>query len=874
MILRFLVIFVMINHSFVIFGQTIVKAKILSSFDKSPVAFATIFVNNTSIGSQANENGKFTLIIPDGINKQVILSSIGFETLVQRVESTTLEIFLKPADNQLADLSVSVKKDKKWQKNYAIFEKVFLGETPAAEKCKVLNPWVIDLKKNEQVYSASANLPIEIENKYLGYSLKWDLKKFISSPTSFSINGNSQFVPMIANSEKEKKIWEENRQSTFEGSLIHFLKCLYQKKTYEKGFRVYVENEIFKGQNRTNKFEAELNVKKRIVEINLDKLVTFTDKYAEIPFTTLLEIHFLEKKEKYQQRYADILHEVSWLENSKKKIRFDENGQLEEVNAMTLSGAMANARMAEMLPIDYGFESKPKQKINLTASAWMHTNKPFYNPGEQIWAKCIINYSTWKISADSLSTLVHVDLLNTAGKTITNQIWELYNGESWGNIYLPDSLSPGPYFIRAYTSQFGDLFYKTIGVVKKGQSLKTKSINSVNEIINSDLSTFGDSVRISIQGLPFHSYSVSIIEKKWSGLLELLKNDTIKLLPTAYIENKLYFKGSVKNNNGKEIKAKINGLISNNKQIIETESNDKGEFQIKNIYGLDTVKLLVKATGKKGKIFNNIIQLKSEERKVSLPNLEKLEFISSTINSNFADLYIQKDSSQLLNEVIIKAKRENIELNDRTNKLYGKADYVVNLSKMNTVAYEQNLLAYLQGRVPGLTISLMQDPNVVGKFVYKVKIRGLKSIQNNSDNTANEPLILVDGIPFEDVEQLSSLSMNQVDRIEVINRIEPIYGSRGANGILAIYTKTNAKLNQINIDVDKDFVEFNIKGINQASDFKAAEGNPITFFWSPYIITDEKGKAIIKLKKTVDLNNYVIQISGQNQSGQLFIWEK
>ena len=65
-----------------------------------------------------------------------------------------------------------------------------------------------------------------------------------------------------------------------------------------------------------------------------------------------------------------------------------------------------------------------------------------------------------------------------------------------------------------------------------------------------------------------------------------------------------------------------------------------------------------------------------------------------------------------------------------------------------------------------------------------IKIRGLGSI-NNCD-----PLVVIDGVPTD--LGLSSLNMADVERLDVLKDASAtaIYGSRGANGVVMITTKT------------------------------------------------------------------------------------
>lgn len=90
----------------------------------------------------------------------------------------------------------------------------------------------------------------------------------------------------------------------------------------------------------------------------------------------------------------------------------------------------------------------------------------------------------------------------------------------------------------------------------------------------------------------------------------------------------------------------------------------------------------------------------------------------------------------------------------------------------------------LQGMVPGLTI--LDNGGDPGNFNMQMQIRGISSPNGSS------PLILVDGQVFD---SLNSLDPNTVSSISVLKDAAStaIYGSRGANGIILITTKTGEK---------------------------------------------------------------------------------
>lgn len=101
----------------------------------------------------------------------------------------------------------------------------------------------------------------------------------------------------------------------------------------------------------------------------------------------------------------------------------------------------------------------------------------------------------------------------------------------------------------------------------------------------------------------------------------------------------------------------------------------------------------------------------------------------------------------------------------------------VNVDQKQTLGYN-NIIDYLRGRVPGLTIGASD-----GASMPSITIRG-----KNSINSSTEPLILVDGTPTDNIMWLNPNDVASVDVLK--DASASIYGSRGANGVIIINTKT------------------------------------------------------------------------------------
>jgi TonB-dependent SusC/RagA subfamily outer membrane receptor len=127
-----------------------------------------------------------------------------------------------------------------------------------------------------------------------------------------------------------------------------------------------------------------------------------------------------------------------------------------------------------------------------------------------------------------------------------------------------------------------------------------------------------------------------------------------------------------------------------------------------------------------------------------------------------------------------------------------------------------NVLDVLQGRIAGLTLT--RSSGLPGSSV-SINIRGITTIDEGftdacgsggccgvTEGTKVEPLIVIDGVPFINesispldvgavgaIGPLASLSTADIERIDVLKDSDAtaIYGSRGANGVILITTRSS-----------------------------------------------------------------------------------
>jgi TonB-dependent starch-binding outer membrane protein SusC len=173
-----------------------------------------------------------------------------------------------------------------------------------------------------------------------------------------------------------------------------------------------------------------------------------------------------------------------------------------------------------------------------------------------------------------------------------------------------------------------------------------------------------------------------------------------------------------------------------------------------------------------------------------------------------------------------------------------------------------NPMDQVQGRVPGLVVvNADGDPN----SNPVIRLRGQTSLLGSQT-----PLIVVDGIIFDNYELLSSIPPADIVTYDFLKDASAaaIYGSRGANGVIIITTrKGHAGTSQIfyngSFGVANDAKYYNLLNASSFVQHTLAEGNDTTGFnWDGHSSQDWQ-KAITQTGYT---NNQLITLSGGTEN--------
>ncbi|HWA33609.1 MAG TPA: hypothetical protein VG737_05745, partial [Cyclobacteriaceae bacterium] len=99
-----------------------------------------------------------------------------------------------------------------------------------------------------------AKAPIIVENRALGYELRYDLDYFTVDAGRTNFNGSTFFKELIPADEEQRKRWEQNRDKSYLGSRAHLVRSILADRLEQEGWEVKIQ---YPGFRPSDKYIAE-----------------------------------------------------------------------------------------------------------------------------------------------------------------------------------------------------------------------------------------------------------------------------------------------------------------------------------------------------------------------------------------------------------------------------------------------------------------------------------------------------------------------------------------------------------------------------------------------------------------------------------------
>jgi hypothetical protein len=440
-----------------------------------PLKSATVFIGGSERVMPTDENGHFKFTNVAQGTFQVSVQMIGYEPLTRNIMiqsgPVNVEMKLKTKEIRLSEVVIG---RSNFDNNFREFTENFLGTSANAAQSVIINPKVLHFTTRRRLLLAEADDFLIIENKRLGYRIHYQLKDFVHSATEGSTLYHGEYsFEELNGTDDQKKEWAKHRLETYQGSLMHFLRSVFQKNTLENGF--IVRPLYGYGTERINPdIEDPYKVIIKDRPVMFDSLLTpMGTSFMSLKFNQLYVVYDPQKAAGYTGSKSDEKKMIikannsSMLKLGSAEAIIDQKGSSTDYNNFFVRGRWAVKRVADQLPVEYQPPYIPASKrdtttdkLMVTLQQWtdsipqekmyLHLDKPYYAINDTIWFKGYLTTGS-RHQLSALSGAAYVDLIDEQNHPVKNLKLPVNSGTIAGNFILGDEIKKGSYHIRAYT---------------------------------------------------------------------------------------------------------------------------------------------------------------------------------------------------------------------------------------------------------------------------------------------------------------------------------------------------------------------------------------------------------------------------------------
>jgi len=371
-----------------LFAQVSIKGKVVNQSSGNAVPLASVFLSNTGVGNKTEKDGSFKLSNIKNGRYQLVVTCIGFSPLQQTLtvsgnDINLPNIKLNPKVAQLKEVKVKFEKKSDRDMYMRIFVKAFLGNDYNATQCTITNPDIIDFSysKKKGLLRASTDDFMIIENKALGYRIKYLLESFVTNVDNdeehtMNYVGVSAFEPMQGDEQQQSK-WINKREKAYRGSPMHFFRSCIADAVSENEFTVratiipefipkdsvimrkiaYFRNTAAKSKENTDSLAYWNTVywaaKNRVSSIEkvlrLNEYIKLTNEKGIYAFSSKSKGLLIN----YKNKLNLISTGSTYVTFPKPDAFFDSNGVIFTPANILFEGYWPQLRVGDQLPVDY-----------------------------------------------------------------------------------------------------------------------------------------------------------------------------------------------------------------------------------------------------------------------------------------------------------------------------------------------------------------------------------------------------------------------------------------------------------------------------------------------------------------------------------------
>lgn len=351
-------------------AQIVIKGKVLDNRSNQAVPNASVYFNNTSVGTVTDGSGEFVLNVKSIYTGELVVSSVGYQLLTYKINNTeagNLFYTIKLEIKESVLTGILVMNDAQRAAWLKIFKENFLGITEEADKCKIKNIDAIYFLNGENKNSiyAYADTPLVIINELLGYTISFDLIEF-----SFNKTKNSTYFLGYSRYEEmgDRKKRTRRRKQNYSGSTMHFYRSLIKDKLKQEGYALFA---IKKQNSRNDSGEVKQAKSDRSSSISVAVKISSSDVLFK---DSTSANYFLKSADQLMVQYDEIPHSKFYLSNKvlvrglnrfgftsyitilADKVKLDKAGIIYSPLSVAYDGFWVYEKLANQLPFDYTSE--------------------------------------------------------------------------------------------------------------------------------------------------------------------------------------------------------------------------------------------------------------------------------------------------------------------------------------------------------------------------------------------------------------------------------------------------------------------------------------------------------------------------------------
>ena len=364
---------------------------------------AAVFVSGSKTATVTDIDGNFKFTtLPIG-SYDLLIQMMGFmpekKHIVSGEQNDHLTIVLQESTISINEVVIKPDPDRVYY--MSVFKNNFIGKTPNAVQCRILNPEVIrfDYNREQGVLNVSATDFLIIENNALGYRIKYLLEAFTSNSKTHIVyyEGYPSFEE-IEGSKRMQRKWATARSLAYSGSPEHFYRSLSAGTSESEGFII---NKIVNTDNPRRPLDAliDANIKRLMkkqapkggkfviqsgdslsywtglkrepkslsilnqAHVKVDTLVHhYNDNLSYLNFEN--DLYVIYTKEKEPDNFFSTGYrltrpltmgdfQISQIKALKLPIGFYNSGNLADPTSILTSGHFAYEKVADQVPLEY-----------------------------------------------------------------------------------------------------------------------------------------------------------------------------------------------------------------------------------------------------------------------------------------------------------------------------------------------------------------------------------------------------------------------------------------------------------------------------------------------------------------------------------------